>query len=145
MELIIFYFLCFIIEAVILYQYATSLFEPKRPFKNTLCVLGILYIILFVISLLNIKWLNIGLYLLFNFIFLITQYHLKFHMTIFHTCLITAIMSMCELLIDNLLERFTPHFFSEVEQVNNMIIFIILSKLLFFTIVYIITHILKQR
>lgn len=145
MELIVFYFLCFIAEAVILQQYATSLFEPRHSFKKTLCVLGILYIVLFAVSLLNMKWLNIGLYLLFNFIFLITQYQLKFHMAFFHSALITAVMSMCELLIYNLVERFTPHFFSEVEQVNNMIVFIIFSKLLFFTIIYIISHILKQH
>lgn len=145
MELIVFYFLCFVIEAVILQQYATSLFEPRHSLKNTLCVLGILYTMLFSISLLNVKWLNIGLYLLFNSIFLLTQYQLKFHMVIFHSALITAVMSMCELLIYNLVERFTPHFFSEVEQVNNMIIFIIFSKLLFFTIIYIISHILKQQ
>lgn len=145
LELTVFYFLCFIIEAVILQQYATSLFVSKHSLKETLCTLGLLYLVLFAVSLLNMKWLNIGLYLLFNFIFLITQYRLKFHMAFFHSALITAVMSMCELLIYNLVERFTPHFFSEVEQVNNMIVFIIFSKLLFFTIIYIISHILKPQ
>lgn len=145
MELIVFYFLCFIIEAVILYQYASSLFEPKRTAKSTLCVLGILYIILFAVSLFNMKWLNMGLYLLLNLVFLFTQYQLKFHMSIFHSALITAVMSMCELLVYNLVERFTPHFFSQVEQVNNTIVFILFSKLLFFTIIYTITHILKHQ
>lgn len=145
MELILFYFLCFVIEAVILYQYAASVFEPRRSSKSSLCMLSILYLILFVISLSNIKWLNMGLYFLFNFVFLITQYHLKFHMAFFHSALITAVMSMCELIIYNLLERFTPRFFSEAEQVNNMIIFILFSKSLFFTIIYIIAHILKHQ
>lgn len=85
------------------------------------------------------------LYLLLNFIFLITQYQLRFHIAVFHSALIAAVMSMCELLVYNLVEHFTPHFFAHVEQINNTIIFILFSKLLFFTIIYIIANLLKHQ
>lgn len=143
MGLIIFYFICFIVEAVILFQYASSLFSAKHSTKSTLCILSILYIVLFLASLLNIKWLNMALYLLANFIFLITQYHIKFHMAIFHSTLIAAVMSMCELSIYHLMEHFTPNFFAHVEQFHNTIVFILLSKILFFTVTYMIIHLLK--
>lgn len=145
MELIIFYFICFFSEAVILIQYASCLFTPRYSIKTSLCELAGLYVILFIVSLFNIKWLNMLLYLLFNFAFLVTQYQLKFHMAIFHSALVAAVMSMCELFIYNLVERFSPHFFAQVGQVSNTIIFILFSKLLFFTIIYIIAHLLKHQ
>lgn len=145
MELIIFYLLCFLIEAVILFQYASCLFSSKRSIKNTICVLGILYAVLFIVSLFNIKWLNMGLYLLVNFIFLVTQYRTKVHVAIFHSALIAAVMSMCELLVYNFIEHFTPHFFAQVEHFHNTIVFILFSKILFFTVIYMITHLLKRQ
>lgn len=145
MELIIFYFLCFFMEAVILFQYASCLFTPKRSAKSILCMLSVLYAILFMVSLLNIKWLNMGLYLLANFIFLITQYRTKFHAAFFHSALIAAVMGMCELFIYNLIEHFTPHFFAQVEQLHNTIVFILFSKILFFTVIYMITHLFKYQ
>lgn len=86
-----------------------------------------------------------SLYLLANFIFFITQYRIKFHAAIFHSALIAAVMGMCELLIYNLIEHFTPHFFAQVEQFHNTIIFILFSKILFFTVIYMITHLLKYQ
>lgn len=145
MELIIFYFICFLIEAVILFQYASSLFTAKHSVKSSLCLLSILYIVLFLVSLFNIKWLNMSLYLLANFIFLVMQYNLRFYIAVFHSALISAIMSMCELFVYNLIEHFTPNFFAQVEQPHNTILFILFSKLLFFTIIYMITRLLAHQ
>lgn len=145
MEIIVFYLLCFFIEAIILFQYASCLFTPKRSTKSTLCVLSILYTVLFITSLFNIKWLNMSLYLLATFIFLASQYHIRFYVAIFHSALMAAVMSMCELLVYNLIEHFTPRFFARVEHFHNTIVFILFSKIIFFTIMYMITHLLKHQ
>lgn len=145
MENIIFYFLCFIVEAIILLQYASRLFIAKHSSKKIITILCILYIFLFVVSLFNIKWLNMSLYLLANFIFLFTQYNLKYYSAFFHSTLLAAVMGMCELIVYSLIQRFTPHFFAHVEYFHNTIVFIIFSKILFFSTIYIITHFFKEQ
>lgn len=86
-----------------------------------------------------------SLYLLINFFFLITQYRIRHHVAIFHSALIAAVMCMCELLVYNLMEHFTPNFFAQVEQFHNTIIFILFSKILFFTIIFMLTHLMKHQ
>ena len=141
---IISYFLCFSVEAIILLQYASYLFIPKHSPKVRLVILCILYTFLFVISLLNIKWFNMSLYLIANFVFIITQYNIKYRLAFFHSALLAAVMGMCELLVYSIIERFTPNFFAQMQHFHNTIIFIICSKILFFAIIYIVTHFLKD-
>lgn len=144
MENTIPYLLCFFVEAIILLQYASSLFLPKYSLKTRLFVLCILYAVLFTASLFNIKWLNMSLYLVANFMFLISQYSIKYRVAFFHSALLAAVKGMCELIVYSVLQRFTPTFFSQMEHFHNTIIFIICSKILFFAIIYIITHFLKD-
>ena len=145
MENIIFYLLCFLIEAIIALQYASHLFIAKNPLKVQLIVLSTLYFILFTVSFLNIKWLNMGLYFLANFIFLASQYNLKFCLAVFHSLILAAVMGMCELVVYSSIERFTPHFFVQAEHFHRTIIFIIFSKILFFAVIYVLMHLFKGR
>lgn len=138
------YFLCFIVEAVILLQYVSHLFVPKHSTKSRLFLLTILYTLLFAVSFLNIKWLNMGLYLLCNFIFFTTQYNINYLFAIFHSSLLAAVMGMCELVVYSIIEHFTPNFFLNAELFYNTIIFIICSKLLFFVVVFLITKLFKN-
>lgn len=145
MENILSYFLCFFVEAVILLQYATILFLPRHSLMRRLTCLCISYISLFVLSFLNIKWLNMSLYLLVNFLFLRTQYFLKFRSSFFHSGILAAIMGMCELIVYSIIERFTPNFFAQMEDFHHTIIFIICSKILFFVTIYLLTHFLENQ
>lgn len=143
MKTIIPYFLCFIVEAIILLQYASHIFAPKHSFKSRIVVLAIIYLFLFLISLLNIKWLNMGLYILGNFIFFISQYNTNIRLSVFNSALVAAIMGMCELVVYYIIERFTPNFFSNMDYFHNTIIFIICSKTLFFAIICLVTHFMQ--
>ena len=69
----------FLVEAIILLQYASRLFSPKRSLSGRLIVLSLLYICLCATAFFNIKWLNMLLYLLANFLFLVTQYDVKWY------------------------------------------------------------------
>lgn len=64
----------FLVEAIILLQYASRLFSPKRPLSGRLVVLSLLYTCLCAAAFFNIKWLNMLWYLFANFLFLVTQY-----------------------------------------------------------------------
>lgn len=144
MEQVIFYFFTFLVEAIILLQYASRLFKPKTSLQYRLIMLSILYIILFLVSLVNIKGLNMGLYLLANFLFLATQYILPYRPAIFHSAILAAVMGMCELVVYSIVEHFTPNFFAQVEYIHHTIIFIIISKILFFAIMYTLTYFFKS-
>lgn len=139
------YLLGFFIESVVLWQYSSTLFIPSQKPRNRLTVLSILYLILFLIALFDIKWLNMMLYLLVNLLFLTTQFHLKWNMAFFHSATLSAVMGMCELAIYSLIGRFVPHFWENAGYFLNMIIFTVLSKTIFLTIIYILIHFFKGK
>lgn len=145
MENIIIYSISYLVEAIILWQYASNLFVSKHSKSISILTLGILYFIMFSFSLLEFKALNMISYLLFNCIFLITQYQLKWHASLFHSAMIASLMAMSELTVFSITNRFTPHFFSPSQHFSSSILFVIFSKTLFFTIIYILIHLLKNK
>ena len=138
-------FLSFLVEAVILCLYASTLFIPRYRTKTKLAVLCCLYFALFAISMFDSTWLNTFMYLFANFIFLITQYSLKWYSAFFHSVMLTAVMGICELALYGITQYSAPHFYQEAGPSHSMIIFTIFSKMMFFTIIYICMHILKGR
>ncbi|MDE7323564.1 MAG: GHKL domain-containing protein [Lachnospiraceae bacterium] len=139
------YFFSFLVEAIVLWQYSSNLFTAKRKPWIKFVMLFVFYLTMFAVSLLEYKWLNITLYFFLNFIFLLAQHDLKWYSALFHSAIIAAIMGMCELTVYSVVERFTPHFFAESGHFLNMIIFTIFSKIIFFTIIYILIHLLKGQ
>ena len=87
MVLVICNLFCYLVEAVILWQYTSNLFIAKHQPQKRMYLLCILYILLFVAVLFDSKWLNAVLYLLANFIFLVTQFDLKWHLALFNIVL----------------------------------------------------------
>lgn len=139
------YFFSFLMEAVILWQYTATLFVPYKRTGTRLLFLCSLYLSLFVIALFDCKWLNALMYLFVNFIFLITGYRLKWYSAFFHSAILTAIMAMCELVVYGIIERFAPRFFTETTSSYHLIVFAVFSKMIFFTVIYILTHLLKEH
>lgn len=136
------YFFCFLVEAIILWQYASHLFVSKHSPKAKLAVLCSLYFMLFAMSWMKSIGLNAALYFLVNFIFFISQCRLKWHTALFHASMLTAIMGACELTVYGLIN---PHFSEEDRGLSNMIIFAIFNKLIFLTITYTLIHFMKKR
>jgi len=142
---IICYFFSFLVEAVILWQYTSTLFVPKYREPAKLLFLCALYLILFSVSIFDYKWLNALLYLLVSFIFLITMHRLKWHLALFHAAVLTAVMSMCELAVYSIIRHFAPNFFTEAAHSHNVILFAVFSKMMFFTVIYALIHFLQER
>lgn len=145
MKNIVCYFFSFLVEVLILHQYASTLFIPKRKVWIRLTVLSILYFLLLAISMFASPWLNAFMYLLINFIFLLTQYRLRWHSAFFHSAILTAVMAICELAVYNIIQHFAPHFYTESAHFHNKIVFVIFSKMIFFTIIYLFMHFFKDR
>lgn len=137
------YFFSFFVEALIFWEYASTLFVPRLRARTRLAFLGLLYFTLLAVSLCGLKWLNALLYFLLNFIFLNAGYRLKWFSAFFHSAVLTAVMALCELTVYSVIERFAPHFFTEAAYSYGIVFFAVFSKMTFFTIIYILMHFLK--
>lgn len=138
------YSFSFLAEAIIFWQYSSSLFIPKRSLKTRLIVLCGSYFILFLACLLESEWLNVTLYFLVNFFFLITQYKINWQLSLFHSAILMAIMAMCELIAFGIISIFIPHFMHN-QNLYALTTFAVFNKFIFFTLIYILTHLMKQQ
>lgn len=99
MEKNIWCFFSFLTEAIILWQYTSTLFTAKRTAKRELTILCGLYFILFFVSLFNSKLMNVALYFVFNFVFLVTGYYMNAYSVFFHSSILTSVMILCEVMV----------------------------------------------
>lgn len=99
MERIILLFFSFFTEAVILWQYSSSLFTSSHSGKIRLALLSALYSILFFLSLPGQTGLNIISYFVMNTVYLYILFKLKLLLTLFHSAILTAIMGISELVV----------------------------------------------
>lgn len=139
------YLLSYIVEAAIIWQYASTLFVPRHSLAKRASVICGLYLLMFALSLLGCIWLNMTLYLLANFFFLFNQYRIKCSSSFFHAAILSGVMGTSELIIYGIAEYFTPNFLQKRQTSHTMILFSIFSKILFFTIIFIIAHLLKGK
>ena len=137
------YLFSFLVEAVILWQYTSSLFAPKRKILTRLTLLCSLYTLLFATSLFQCAWLNVILYFCANFVFFATQYKVNRMSALFHSAILTAVMGMCELIAYSIISRFTPHFLQK-EDFYSLSVFAVFNKFIFFTIIYVLSQLLKK-
>ena len=84
----------FFTEAVVLWQYASSLFTSSYSSKIRLALLSALYTILFLLSLLEQTGLNVVSFFVFNTVFLYMLFKLKLLLALFHSAILTAIMGI---------------------------------------------------
>ena len=141
---ILIFFFSFLAEAIMLWQYASNLYTCRYSFQKRFTEISILYIVLFLCSLMESTWLNAALFLLANFLFFVTQYHIKWYFALFHVSVITGIMSMCELVVYGIITSYAADFFTGPLYLQNMILHAIFSKILLFTIIHILIHIQKM-
>lgn len=145
MKDVLFYFFCYAVEAVIMWQYSSSLFISKHSPKAKGLTLIVCYFISFFLSFSNQFFINIFSFLLVNFIFLHTQYQLKYEIALFHSAVVTAIMAMSELVPYGIISLFSFHFLSDPTLFHNKLLFAVLSKLLYFSIVCVLSHIFSSQ
>lgn len=145
MEEIVYYLLIFLTEGTILWQYSLTLFPAKHSCKIQFAALCGLYSVLFILSLFGSKWVNIAFYFVCNFLFFATQCLSNACSALFHSSILTSVMMICEGMVYYMIRYFSPHYFAEKGNIHNLILFAILSKLIFFTVIYILLHVLRGR
>lgn len=139
------YLFCFFVEAVILWQYSSSLFSARKRTLTRIIALCGLYFILFFVSLYESVWLNTAFYFVLNLIFLFTQYDLNFYTGLFHSSTLTAVMGMSELMVYGITKYFAPHFLENGRNFLHLFFYSVFSKLIFFSVIYILTHLMQNQ
>lgn len=145
MEIYICYFLLYLIEALILWQYASNLFRPKFNKLRESLFLTCIYIILMFIFIYQDFFINTFTFLLGNFVFLITMYQSKWYSALFHAFITTIAMGTSELMVFSFMSHFTPNFFAERTYFRNLIILSVFSKTIYWLVLYLLSHLFKEK
>ena len=144
MEHIILLFFSFFTEAVILWQYASSLFTSSYSNKIRLAAIEcFLYNIVSSFPARYKQALNVISFFVINTIFLYMLFKLKLLLALFHSAILTAIMGLSELAVWGIISRFFPHFVLETDA--GIIFYTVFSKILFFAVIYLLIHLLKGK
>lgn len=143
MEHILILFFSFFVESMITWLYTGNLFLSKRSALSRVLMLGTLYFLLFLFSLLQQPYLNLLLFCVANILFLFIQFKLTLPLAFFHALILTAIMAMSELAPTGLIVKLFPHF--PGADALGLVFYGIISKGMFFSIVYILTAFLKSK
>lgn len=137
------YFLGTLAEATLIWEYSTSLFSQKYSDRIKGLSLAVSYFILFLLSFTGKAGINIVAFLLINYIFLYTQHKLKRSIALFHSAIITTIMSMSELVVYCVLSLITPdHHLSPFQPRLDPTVF---SKTVYFIIAYTLSHFFSKK
>lgn len=73
-----------------------------------------------------------------------TECYLNLYTAVFHSSLLTAVMTMSELIVYGITKRFAPHFLDNGREFYHLLFFSIFSKLIFFAVTYILMHLMKN-
>ena len=139
------YFLIYFSEALICIQYTSNVFSCVHSKIKTYSSLAVLYIALFLISFLYNPYINSLMFFFFNAAFFYFLIHTTRLNAIFHSIILTVIMLLCELLVLAFFSKISLKFYADINQYENVFIISFFSKLLYFVITYIISHIISKK
>lgn len=134
------YFLVYFAEALILLQYSSNVFEYKISSIKRYILLTVLFIPIYFISFAHICLLNTALFFVATFVFLKISTMENSATLFFHSAIMIVIMTLCELASMGIFSKFSYHFYSKMNDTVLLYSVSFLSKLLYFVIIYFISH-----
>lgn len=134
------YFLVYFAEALILLQYSSNVFEYKISSIKRYILLTVLFIPIYFISFAHIGLLNTALFFVATFVFLKISTMENSATLFFHSAIMIVIMTLCELASMGIFSKFSYHFYSKMNDTVLLYSVSFLSKLLYFVIIYFISH-----
>lgn len=143
MEHIILLFFSFFTEAVIVWQYSSSLFISFHSGKIRLVLLSALYAVLFFLSLFEKTGLNVLSFFVMNTVFLYMLFKIKLLLALFHSAILTAIMGISEIAVFGVVSRFFPHFLLKTGV--GLVFYTVFSKIFFFAVIYLLIQLFKGK
>lgn len=129
LDRIILYLLIYTAEAFIIWWYSSNLFRSRYSKKIECISIFASYCCLYLISFTKLFWANIFSFAVINFIIFILLYKTKWTICLFHSLVTTCIMSLSEIIILGLSDKFN---WSILYNVTSLSILAVLSKMLYF-------------
>lgn len=137
---IVCYVIIYFVEALILWLYCSDLFTAKYSLRRTILLLSASYSLLFFLSLLDLYWLNGIAFLIVNFLLIFLFYDSSWSTALFHAGITTVAMTLGELLSFSFFPNFARHLYETHSDNTILIICSLSSKLLYFFMLYILSH-----
>lgn len=145
MWVMICYAAVYILEAFILWQYCWNLFPSKYSRCEEAVFLFTGYSVLFAGSFFDNYRLNLVLFFIVNLAYIFIMYQHKLLTALFHDLFITISMLLSELCISGIFSYFESGFYGKEAYFRNLVIFSVISKLLYFLILQCTSIYIKQR
>ncbi|MGN0397920.1 MAG: sensor histidine kinase [Candidatus Fimimorpha sp.] len=143
MERILLLLFSFIVEAIVFGLYSFRLFFSAYSLKRTTLSIALAHSFLFLISLGGINWLNTIAYFGCSILLLTILFKVQTSTALFHSTILTAIMGISELTLLVFMNKYDPSFLTESSM--SLFFYTIFSKLFFYIIIYLLTHIFKKN
>ncbi|MBQ8623387.1 MAG: GHKL domain-containing protein [Oscillospiraceae bacterium] len=120
-------------EALIVNAYNNYLFSPKYSKLNTICAYALGYaVLLFIAAVFNNLITNSIAYMLVNLIIMYKLYACGLISAVFHSVVLTAFMSLSEVLSSTILSVYTHEFSSYQTQISVFVALTVISKMIYF-------------
>lgn len=140
MEYNICYLIIYLSEAFIFSYYCNKVCDRQdNQFLSYGALIG-LYSILFLFSLYKNPYINTGLFISINFVFLFCVVKDKWSSALFHAIISTTAMGLSEVVTFSFFSTMPVDIYSESLVINKIIMLTIISKLLYFLILFFISH-----
>ncbi len=145
MEVVLCYFIAYIIEALILKQYCSTFFAAKRSPRAQWLSLSVAYFVLFILSFLENFSLNTAVFLFVNALLIQLIYDTRISTAMFHATILTTLMCLSELIVVAFMTHLAEDFYQSPLYFRNLLLLLLFSKQLYFWIVFAISHIFNHR
>lgn len=145
MENLLFYLIIYITEGLILWIYGSKLFETKYRKSITIPIILFSHCLIAPFALLQNSWLNSFLFLLINVLLLYFLFQASILHVFFHSIGISFFVGLSELIVLNLMPHYTYTYYKEDSLLRGMLVPSILSKLLYFFILYAVSTFLSRK
>lgn len=138
------YLLAYFIEALILYYYCAHLFVAReRHISFQIAVFSVGHILIFLFSRFNNFVINATSFALISALVVYITFDISILKSIFHSLILTTIMGLCEVIPLNGIIHVAYDFYSVITSARNLLIYLVISKLMYFVICLILIHIFK--
>ncbi len=139
------YFVIYIAEAFIAWQYFSAVFFSKFRKRVIFLTLSIGYLILFFISFKEIYWLNTISFFLINLICILILFKADIKKALFHSLILTVTMNVTELLMMNTLALIYKDFSAYAKELSILVLLATTSKVLYYFVLQIIMRLFGNK
>lgn len=133
------------LEFIIMLYFANSTLQPKKNYyiSSAICFVG--YLIIFAFSLLNRLFVNVGVFIVINFLIFNLGYRINFKTSIFQTMMLLVFMFLGEIIVTFTMKMgLDKKSFLEVTPQQSMIV-TVAGKLIYFLLVFLMKRVDRKK